>query len=137
MPKIALILSALLLASCATKPISTDEAVPVPPDQVMDARYSEANEGTSPVTFKRDKGSLGFYCEARIFVDGVAIAELSQRQKVVLHIPHGEHIFSSKPIGTGCNHAAEVSATIESGHSYAFRTGYTGAGTFILAPTVF
>lgn len=109
-------------ASCATSLVSDAEASVVPAKRIIDVTFLEAKTGTGQVTIKRDSGALYAACAIRVFVDARPIADLRTREKIVLHVPQGEHVFSARP--TCARQTREVSGSVRVGQSIAYRVGY-------------
>ena len=90
----------LLLAGCATSPVSRDMAKDVPANRLF--AYQEApgaDYGT--LLLIRDSGALGSGCRVVIYIDDVQAASFSTAEKASLYIPAGRHILASGPTGKG------------------------------------
>lgn len=143
------VLAAALLAGivgCATPPSSTDSAVHVPADRVVDSSVLRATPGTGQVTVQRDSGAgsdagYGLACFARISVDGKPVADLRNREKVVMHLPAGNHVFSVRPDGD-CLHkwkVVEVGGNVSVGKELRFRahSSWLNVPSFEFSATAF
>lgn len=136
---VASILGALALAGCYTTPISTHEASLVPSERVTDAgrKLMQTTPATGQVIVKRDSGFTGAGCATRIYVDGVAVADINPAEKFVIHLSEGDHMISAEPTGICGGVMTEVRAPVRKGVSSAFRYGASGNGTPMIAPTAF
>jgi hypothetical protein len=70
-------------------------------------------------------------------VNGTPVADLDTEEKVVLHLPIGEHILSAWPNGICGGGMSEVSTTVRAGKQLNFRIGYGSNGDFSIQPTAF
>lgn len=124
----------LFFVGCATTPVPSSEATPVPPSKHLLFKQPGAN--TAPVLVIRDSGWSGAACDTKIFVNGQLAARLSTSEKVTLHIPAGEVILGIEP---NCLAALagllERSATLVAGKPSYFRVGYDTGGQS-LQPTM-
>ena len=71
----------LALVGCATKPVSNEQATPVPEKQIISTALLEKRDGTGEVIIKRDSGFFGSACFSRVYVDGKEVADLGTAQK--------------------------------------------------------
>lgn len=129
--------SLFALAGCATSPVSTAAAAPVPASRLLAPAAFKPGPDTVALTVKRDSGMQGGGCNVRVFVDGVAIADLSTSEKVVVYVPYGDHIVSAQPKGICIGGMSEVQAIAKPGARLNFRVGYGSSGDFTLNPTAF
>jgi hypothetical protein len=126
-----------LLAGCATSPVGSADASPVPRDRLLAPAMTQASPNAVALTIKRDSGMMGGACNVRVFVDGVAVADLSTAEKVVVHVQPGDHIVSAQPRGICAGGMSEVAAVAKPGGRLAYRVGYGTNGDFSLNPTAF
>jgi type IV pilus biogenesis protein CpaD/CtpE len=133
----SLFLIAFALTGCATQPVSTAEAVPVPRERILSSEFLQQIEGSGTVIVKRDSGIGGSGCSARLFVDAKPTADLRTSERVVLHLPNGDHILSAQPNGLCGGGVVETRVRVTSLETATFRMGYGTAGDFTLSPTAF
>jgi hypothetical protein len=95
-------LAGLIMSGCATSSVDTAEAQPVPAERILSTEHSINRPDRCLVVVKRDTGSSGAQCTARLVVDGKPIADLATGEKISLFLPLGQHIISANPNG-GCN----------------------------------
>ncbi|HCX90080.1 MAG: hypothetical protein COW04_03505 [Deltaproteobacteria bacterium CG12_big_fil_rev_8_21_14_0_65_43_10] len=134
--KISGFLFVLILCSCATVPIPTEQAKLVPKNQVIDDRYLDQKPATGEIIIKRDTGS-GSACSSRIFVDAIPIADLWSGEKIIIFLPEGDHIFSAWPNGICGGGLSETRGTVTPGKRLIFRIGYGSNGDYFIVPTAF
>lgn len=128
----------VLVSGCATDPIPTSEAAPVPSERILTTKFSRPGQGTGEVIVKRDVSIGGYGCSWRVFVNGGAVADLRPAEKVVLHLPTGDHILGAEPVGAICGgRMSEVKTTVKAGETATFRVGFGNAGEFYINPTAF
>lgn len=138
MKKFAVVLCVAALAGCATSPIPTSEAIPVPESRIHNRVYMDKKPDTGKIIVKRDiSGFFGSGCNHKIFVDGSLIAELDKGEKITLNVPIGKHIVSATPNNPCGGGMAEVEATVSESEIQSFRTGTGGNGDFGIYPTAF
>ena len=129
-----LILLVLLLASCATSPVSTSESRAVPPSRLLPAfnRVSRAALHKAQVTIIRDSGSLNVGNRAKLFIDGAPIAFLWSGERVDVFLSPGYHVFGVQ--GELMGAVEETSSSLDAGGSYHFRVT-PGESSFKIQPT--
>lgn len=87
----------LLIASCATDPIPTDQTVVVPTERVYALDHllkPMAERGL--IIVKRDKPRLGVNCTNLLYVDGSKVAEIEPAERIELYLSTTEHIIGVK-----------------------------------------
>ena len=132
----ALLVILITGTGCATTPIPTNEATP---GRILDGRYSQPLQDSGLVIVKRDNGLAGGACSAKVFVDGLAVANLGIAEKALLYLPIGEHVLSTQASGM-CWGAisSEVVANVQGNKSIAYRISTDGnGGGFIIQRTAF
>jgi len=127
----------LALSSCATRPVSNDDALPVAGERLLNSQYQSPSAGTGEVTVKRDSGAFGSACGTRIYVDATPIADINPSEKIVLYLPDGDHILSAWPNGICGGRMSEVRAAVKAGSHTSYRVGYGSNGDFSIDPTAF
>jgi hypothetical protein len=83
---------AMLAAGCATTPVPSASATPVPPERVLAPDFTKPHQGLAMLVVTRDKGFLMSACEATVFVDGFKVAKLLQREQIRLFVEEGKHL---------------------------------------------
>jgi hypothetical protein len=131
------LLIAFALTGCATQPVSTAEAVPVPRERILSPELLQQADGRGTVIVKRDSGIGGSGCSARLFVDAKPTADLRPSERVVLHLPDGDHILSAQPNGLCGGGMVETRVRVTSLETATFPMGYGTAGDFTFTPTAF
>lgn len=135
--RLLLVCTALVVAGCATQPISNKEAVNIPSERILDSRYLQPSPEMGRVTVKRDSGIGGSACSSRIFVNAKPIADIRASEKVVLYLSSGEYIFSAWPNGMCGGGMSEVRSAVKAGDELNFRVGYGSNGDFTINATAF
>lgn len=129
---------AVITSACATAPVPASEAKEVPAVRVLDSRYSKPVSGTGEVVVKRDAGAVGSACNPRVFVDAVPIADIDSSEKIVLHLPEGDHIVSAGFQGGLCGQGlAETKVNAKAGARSSYRIGFGNNYDFFIMPTAF
>ena len=131
------IMMASALIGCATQPVSTAVAAPVPRDRILAPELLQQKDGLGAVIIKRDSGFAGSGCSARVFVDAKPAADLRPSEQVVLHLSTGDHILSAQPNGVCGGGMVETRVRVTPTETAIFRMGYGTAGDFTFTPTAF
>lgn len=124
------------VSGCATQPVATTDAAPVPPERILASEFLKPGGEAGIVTVKRDSGLFGSGCSARLFVNAKPTAELRPSERITLYLPLGEHILSAQPTGMCGGGLVEVKANVGR-QPTTFRMGAGTNGDFILVPTAF
>lgn len=130
-------LIALLTVGCATTPVPTDEATPVPLDRVTARSLLEPRPGTAALTIKRDQGLSSSACRTRVYIDGTPAAEIGTGERVTFHLTIGAHMVAIMAAGICAGGLTEATVAIEQGRPLVYRISYGSSGDFKLQPTSF
>lgn len=129
---------AVLLCSCATNPTPNAETKPVPPQRILNAALLQAQAHTGVVAVKRDPGSMAGGCYTELLVDEHPVARLKAAERLVLHLPLGEHVLSARPVcPLGAHGLAEVAVTVSADAPSSYRIGVGSGGDMAIYPTTF
>lgn len=131
------IFATLFLSGCAIKPVSNDQAKPVPDKRILNKSYLMEDSNKVNVTIKRDQGHVGSACTTKILVDGIPVVNLRMSEKVVVYLSPEQHILSSIPQGICGGGIAELQIDLTSKKPATFRVGMDGNATHRIQPTVF
>ncbi|MFS6858910.1 hypothetical protein [Citrobacter freundii] len=135
--KRGIILLAVMMVGCATKPVTNEQAKDVPAKQIIDNTMLVKNDGTGKVIIKRDSGFMGSACLTRVYVDGKEIADLDTAEKITVYPKLGDHIFSAWPKGVCGGGMSEQSGKVTESATLMYRIGYGTNGDFGIHPTAF
>ncbi len=120
-----------IVAGCASQP------APVP--GAGQSPYLQAAAGTGTVSIKRDAADMVAACSLVVLVDDVPAADLGVSERVVLHLPAGDHVLSVKERASaecrGVN-VPKTRAQIASGGFSGYQVGM-GAGGIAITPASF
>lgn len=135
---IVLAAAVLGLSSCTTQPVTDAETSPVPRNRVLAPQYLEAAPGTGVVAVKRDPGFMAGGCRMQLLLDEEPVAELKQAERIVLHLPVGDHLLGVRPVcPLLARGLSEVAARVTLGAALSFRIGVTSGGDAFINPTKF
>lgn len=129
---IVVALAAALLAGCATSPIPSDKADPVPASRLFAHQKPQAGGATLIVT--RDTGFVGSGCNTTINIDGEKSAEIASGETAKFYVSAGDHIVSASSCGSGLK---EREASMKAGATKRFRISIDSAMSMDLSPTTF
>jgi hypothetical protein len=127
----------LFLFGCATTPVPTEQATPVPTDRIINNKYLEKQQGTSEVIVKRDTGMVGAGCTSRVYVDAISIADIWSSEKIILFLPDGDHVIGAEPNSFCSGGLSETNASVAAGKRLVFRISNGSNGDYRILPTAF
>lgn len=120
-----------LLAGCATSPVPSGEADPVPSSRLF--AFQAPTQENSTLIVTRDKGFVGGGCNTTVSIDGRRAAEIGPGETAAFRVDAGEHIVSASSCGSGLK---ERETTIKAGSSKKFRISIDSAMSMDLSPTM-
>jgi hypothetical protein len=134
-----ILVSALLLAvsGCATEPVPTNTATPVPANRILKAALTKPASGTGSLIVKRDVGLNTSGCTFRLYINGTPFADIDTGEKVQIYLKPGEYIIGSTPRTICMAGNAESSFVIGEGQTKIYRVSIGSAGELKLQPTAF
>jgi len=121
-----------LLAGCATSPVPSDKADPVPNSRLFSNQKPGSGDAILIVT--RDTGFVGGGCNTTVSIDGRKSAEIAAGETAKFFIPAGDHIISASSCGSGLK---EREANIKAGSTKRFRISIDSSMSMDLSPTTF
>jgi hypothetical protein len=126
-----LVMSLSLVAGCATSPIPSSEADPVPPSRLF--AFQNLSQGDSALIVTRDKGFVGGGCNTTVNIDGRLAAEIGSGETAKFRVAPGEHIVSASSCGSGLK---ERGTNIKAGSTKKFRISIDSSMSMDLSPTL-
>lgn len=131
------------LVGCATHPIPSSEALPVPTDRVF-AFQAPTDKPSGTLVVVRDKGFIGGGCPMAFYVDGTLAAHLRTGESTMLIVPAGSRILGAGPAGAGmCQwgkteaYRREAAQLVTEGTTTKIRLAITHEGVIQVTPTAF
>ena len=139
------ILSALLLAACATKPINTATAPSTPSSRVYAPELQVPGEDKVQLIVARDAGFAGSGCMTAVYLDGRVVAAIDNGEKATFYLAPGQHILGTGPNPQGkalCHIASdrmrrETGIIMEPGKPLKYRLALSANGEISVMPTAF
>jgi hypothetical protein len=125
------------IVGCATEPMATSEAKPVPQDRILAAQLINPTSGSASLIFKRDTGLNNAACNFRLFIDGQPFADIDTGEKVQIHPAPGEHILGARSNGICFAGNAEAITTLAAGQTRTYRVSVGSGGELKIQPTAF
>ena len=125
----------LYATGCATDPISTTAASPVPLKRVARPDFLNPKPGYSQVIVKRDTGFGASACATIVSANAKQIAFIRTGEKVVFYLPEGDHIIGAEPDGICAGGISETSIRVKSDKPIILRIRYGSSGDFTIQPT--
>lgn len=120
-----------LLAGCATSPVPSGEADPVPSSRLF--AFQSPAQGESTLIVTRDKGFVGGGCNTTLSIDGRRAAEIGSGETAKFRVAPGEHIVSASSCGSGLK---ERETNIKAGSTKKFRISIDSSMSMDLSPTM-
>lgn len=120
-----------LLAGCATSPVPSSEADPVPSSRLF--AYQGQASGDSTLIVTRDSGFTGSGCNTTVSIDGRRAAEIGSGETAKFRLPAGDHIVSASSCGSGLK---ERETSLKAGATKKFRISIDSAMSMDLSPTM-
>lgn len=134
---IVITLTLIFLSACATKPVSTMEASPVPESRIINSQYTQKSPDKGILLVKRDSGWNTGACSARIYVSGSAVADIRTSEKIYIYLSPGDYNVGAIANGICAGGLVEIQVTIEQGKTDTVRISYGSNGEFKISPTSF
>lgn len=125
------VMALALLAGCATSPVPSGQADPVPSSRLFGYQKQDSADAVLIVT--RDKGFVGGGCNTTISIDGQKSAEIGTGETARFFVPAGEHIISASSCGSGLK---EREAALKAGATKKFRISIDSSMSMDLSPTM-
>jgi len=124
-------LSVAFLAGCATSPVPSGQAEPVPSSRLF--AYQKQDGADAVLIVTRDKGFIGGGCNTTVSIDGKKSAEIGTGETARFFVPSGEHIVGASSCGSGLK---EREATLKAGATKRFRISIDSSMSMDLSPTM-
>jgi hypothetical protein len=124
-------LALALLAGCATSPVPSSKADPVPSSRLF--AYQKPVSGDSVLIVTRDTGFVGGGCNTAVNIDGQKAAEIGAGETAKFFVPAGEHIVGASSCGSGLK---EREANVKAGSTKKFRISIDSSMSMDLSPTM-
>lgn len=131
------LLPALLLVGCATRPVSTMDASPVPQSRIINTQFMQKTADKGTVLVKRDSGFNTAACSARVFVNGSPVADIRTAEKLYIYLTPGDYNIGAMANGICAGGLTETAVTVELGQTDTLRISYGSNGEFNISPTSF
>ncbi|WP_192560299.1 hypothetical protein [Pseudomonas allokribbensis] len=125
------VLAVALLAGCATSPVPSSKADPVPSSRLF--VYQKPVSGDSVLIITRDTGFVGGGCNTSVSIDGQKAAEIGAGETAKFFVPAGEHIVGASSCGSGLK---EQETNVKTGSTKKFRISIDSAMSMDLSPTM-
>lgn len=126
-----------LLSACATKPISTMDASPVPESRIINQQFLQKSSDKGTLLIKRDSGFNTGACSVRIFVNASPVADIRTSEKIYIFLKPGEYIIGAEANAICAGGLVETDVVIEKGKTDTLRISYGSSGEFKISPTSF
>lgn len=125
------VIALLLLTACATTPVPSGKADPVPSSRLFAFQKPASSDAVLVVT--RDSGFVGGGCNTSVSIDGRKAAEIGAGETAKFYVAAGEHIVGASSCGSGLK---ERETSIKSGSTKKFRISIDSSMSMDLSPTM-
>ncbi|MFJ9531237.1 hypothetical protein [Herbaspirillum sp. NPDC101396] len=131
--------TALILAGCATTPVSLGDATAVPAERIF-AQASGAAKDWPRITVVRDSGYLASGCDFGFYLDGRLAARMAVGERFSIEVPPGEHILGAAIVGRalcsfGEDQRREIASIVQPGEKKVYRISARSDGGVLIEPT--
>lgn len=109
MHRLALIISATILAGCSTTPVPLAEAIPISPDRAL-AFQQQSDTANAKLIVTRDSGMIAKGCYMAFSINGKLAARYKASEVGTFYLEPGEHVlkYGSDAQGRGlCSFASD------------------------------
>ncbi|PWB33816.1 DUF2846 domain-containing protein [Pseudomonas sp. SDI] len=128
--------AATSLAGCATSPIPSNQADPVPTSRLTGYQVKPTTgHGTLVVT--RDTGFTGSACNTLVYIDGKQSAEIGSGETAKFYLPAGERIIGVNSTSLCGGGLKERSFVMDAGATKKYRISIDTSMSMDLSPTAF
>ena len=125
------VIALLLLTACATTPVPSGKADPVPSSRLFAFQKPASSDAVLVVT--RDSGFVGGGCNTSVSIDGRKAAEIGAGETAKFYVAAGEHIVGASSCGSGLK---ERETSIKAGSTKKFRISIDSSMSMDLSPTM-
>jgi hypothetical protein len=130
--------AATLAAACATQPVPSAKATPVPDSRIFARDFVQAHDGRALLVVTRDKGLRASVCAVGIHVDGTLVAELRPSEQIRLFVEEGEHLVGASSRANYCFAGADQEAvTVTRAKPLLLRVSAGGGMGLVIEPSAF
>jgi hypothetical protein len=130
--------AATLAAACATQPVPSSKATPVPDSRVFARDFVQPHDGRALLVVTRDKGLRASVCTVGIHVDGTLVADLRPSEQVRLFVEEGEHLVGASSRANTCFAGADQeTVTVTRAKPVLLRVSAGGGMGLVIEPSAF
>ncbi|WP_283149722.1 hypothetical protein [Silvimonas soli] len=90
----------LMLAGCATTPVPASQQTSAPQDRLFGSQSVTA-DATATAVVSRDAGFVNGGCYISLYINGVRVAALAQKEVATFHLQPGRLVFAAVAEGNG------------------------------------
>lgn len=130
--------AATLTAACATTPVPSSDAKPVPAERIHAPDYLKAEPGRAFLVVTRDKGFRAGACTVGLYVDGTLVADLRPSEQIRLFVEEGEHVVGADSRTPLCfTQADQIAVTVTRAKPALLRVSAGGGWGLVIEPSAF
>jgi hypothetical protein len=108
----SLAISLLVLAGCATRPVTIETAKPIKPNK--QAKFSQKTKARNALlSFVRNNGFVGSACESRIMINGERVGEVGTGKIINIYLKPGKHKVNVKPTNINICGGDEIESVVK------------------------
>jgi hypothetical protein len=101
--RLFLVAAAVILGvGCATTPVPSSDATPVPPERIRAPEFARSEAGRALLVVTRDKGLRASACTIGVHIDGTLVVDLRPSEQARLFVDEGTHLVGAKSTTSAC-----------------------------------
>lgn len=129
---------AMLAVGCATAPVPSSDAEPVPKERIRAPDFLNPAEGRALLVVTRDTGLRASACTVGLYVDGTLVAELRKSEQARLFVEEGEHLIGASSRTMTCfAKADQVTINVTRAKPVLLRISAGGGAGLVIEPSAF
>ncbi len=129
---------ATLALGCATKPVPSSDAEPVPAERIRAPDFLRPQVGRALLVVTRDKGLRASVCTVGVYVDGTLVVDLRPSEQARLFVEEGEHLVGASSRTSTCvAEAAQVTVNVTRAKPVLLRISAGGGKGIEIEPSAF
>jgi hypothetical protein len=94
--------AAVLALGCATAPVPSSDATPVPAERIRAPDFLRSEAGRALLVVTRDKGLRASACTIGVHIDGTLVVDLRPGEQARLFVDEGAHLVGAKSTTSVC-----------------------------------
>jgi hypothetical protein len=124
--------------ACATAPVPSSEAKPVPEERVRVPDFLNPEPGRALLVVTRDKGLRASACTMGVHVDGTLVVDLRPGEQARLYVDEGDHLIGASSSTSVCiTEPDQVTVNVTRAKPTLLRISAGGGEGIVIEPSAF